>query len=79
MKTVFTNQEVFHIFASGTQSQGRSHNGNVYFDGDAARPAGNGKFSPFSRLQCGAIALFYAYRGNAPRLYRESKNATHRF
>jgi len=34
MKTVFTNQEVFHIFASGTQSQGRSHNGNVYFDGD---------------------------------------------
>ena len=33
MKTVFTNQEVFHIFASGTQSQGRSHNGNVYFEG----------------------------------------------
>lgn len=33
MKTVFSNQELFHIYASGTQSHGRSSNGNVYFEG----------------------------------------------
>jgi len=32
MKTVFSNQELFHIYASGTQSHGRSSNGNVYFE-----------------------------------------------
>lgn len=32
MKTVYANQELFHIYASGTQSFGRSHNGNVYFE-----------------------------------------------
>ena len=34
MKTVFTNQELFHVFASGTQEHGRSANGNVFFSGD---------------------------------------------
>lgn len=33
MKTVFSNQELFHIYASGTQENGRSHNGNVFFSG----------------------------------------------
>jgi hypothetical protein len=34
MKTVFTNQELFHVFASGTQEHGRSANGNVFFSGN---------------------------------------------
>lgn len=34
MKTVFNNQELFHVFASGTQEHGRSANGNVFFSGD---------------------------------------------
>lgn len=33
MKTVFSNQELFHIYASGTQENGRSNNGNVFFSG----------------------------------------------
>lgn len=33
MKTVFTNQELFHVFASGAQENGRSANGNVFFSG----------------------------------------------
>lgn len=32
MKTVFSNQELFHIYASGAQNHGRSANGNVYFE-----------------------------------------------
>ena len=32
MKTVFSNQELFHIYASGAQEYGRSANGNVYFE-----------------------------------------------
>jgi hypothetical protein len=35
MKTVYANQELFHVYASGNVPRGRSHNGNVYFEGNA--------------------------------------------
>ena len=34
MKQVFNNRELFHVYASGNQTRGRSNNGNVYFEGD---------------------------------------------
>lgn len=34
MKTVYANQELFHVYASGNVPHGRSHNGNVYFNGN---------------------------------------------
>ena len=34
MKTVFSNNELVHVYASGTQSRGRTSNGNMYFEGD---------------------------------------------
>lgn len=33
MRTVFSNDELVHIYASGTQSHGRTSNGNMYFQG----------------------------------------------
>lgn len=34
MKTVFTNSELPHVWAHGTQSHGRTSNGSFYFKGD---------------------------------------------
>lgn len=34
MKTVFSNAQVRHVWATGTQDHGRSHNGNFSFQGD---------------------------------------------
>lgn len=34
MKTVFTNSECIHVYAQRTQEQGRTNNGNVWFNGD---------------------------------------------
>jgi hypothetical protein len=36
MKTVFTNHEIFHIFASGTQDNGRNSGNSMSFTGDKA-------------------------------------------
>ena len=34
MKTVFCNSEIMHVFAQRTQSNGRTSNGNVFFNGN---------------------------------------------
>ena len=57
MRTVFTNDETAHVWSTGTQGEGRSHNGSIFFDGSTI--FSYGKHFPIARLIPGTEVVLF--------------------